>query len=151
MSTPRHCPAYRSSQKHSVLLGRHSLASFVRDHAQAQARHSVGLEDAIGSRLLHFTPSLIALAVASGVFGFAFGTEIAAAVRVWMDSTAYNHCFLVPPLIGILLWTRRKVVASAHPSPMPRALLLAPGLALLWAAAALLDQCYAYGNQHRRI
>src|SRR5438552_8546047 len=91
-----------------------------------------------GKALRAWLPSLIALAVASGVFGFAFGTEIAAAVRVWMDSTAYNHCFLVPPLIGILLWTRREVVASEHPSPMPRALLLAPGLALLWAAAALL-------------
>src|SRR5438067_4940759 len=92
-----------------------------------------------GDALRAWLPSLIALAVASGVFGFAFGTEIAAAVRVWMDSTAYNHCFLVPPLIGILLWTRRKVVASAHPSPMPGALLLLPGLALFWAAAALLD------------
>src|SRR5436305_2858202 len=92
-----------------------------------------------GNALRAWLPSLIALAVASGVFGFAFGTDIAAAVRVWIDSTAYNHCFLVPPLIGILLWTRRNVVAVAHPSPMPGALLLLPGLALLWAAAALLD------------
>jgi exosortase A len=92
-----------------------------------------------GNALRAWLPSLIALAVASGVFGSAFWTEIAAAVRVWMDSTAYNHCFLVLPLIGILLWTRRKVVASAHPSPMPGALLLLPGLALFWAAAALLD------------
>src|SRR5437763_14909182 len=84
-------------------------------------------------------PSLVALAVASGFFGLAFGTEMAAAVRVWVDSTAYNHCFLVLPLIGILLWTRRNVVARAHPFPMPGALLLLPVLALLWAAAALLD------------
>jgi exosortase A len=95
--------------------------------------------DSRRNALRTWLPSLIALAVASGVFGLAFRTEIAAAVRVWVDSTAYNHCFLVLPLIGILLWTRRKVVASAHPSPLPGALLLLPVLALLWAAAALLD------------
>src|SRR5947208_12158323 len=98
----------------------------------------------MGSSIRHkalraWLPSLIALAVSSGVFGLAFGTEIAAAVRVWVNSTAYNHCFLVLPLIGILLWTRRQVVASAYPALMPGALLLIPGLALLWLAAALLD------------
>jgi exosortase A len=97
-----------------------------------------------GSTIRHkalraWLPSVIALAIVSGAFGVAFWTEITAAVRVWMDSTAYNHCFLVLPLIGILLWARRRVVANAHPSSMPGALLFLPGLALLWSAAALLD------------
>jgi exosortase A len=84
-------------------------------------------------------PSVVALPIAIGVFALAFHAEIAAALRVWMDSTAYNHCFLVLPLTGILLWMRRQVIVSAHPCPTPWALLLLPGGAMLWVAAALLD------------
>jgi len=48
-------------------------------------------------------PALILIGIASIVFGIAFRQEIIGALRVWIDSTAYNHCFLVLPLVGFLL------------------------------------------------
>ena len=39
-------------------------------------------------------------------------TRSRGAVRVWNDSTAYNHCYLVLPLAGALLWMRRDVLAT---------------------------------------
>ena len=32
------------------------------------------------------------------VLGLLFHREVAAAVRTWNDSTAYNHCFLIIPI-----------------------------------------------------
>ena len=42
--------------------------------------------------------SVIALAAGLVALGLVFHEEIAAAVRVWSNSTAYNHCFLVLPI-----------------------------------------------------
>ena len=58
------------------------------------------------------SPALIVIGVAGLVFGGIFWHEVARAVDVWIGSTAYNHCFLILPLIGFLLWERRAVIAS---------------------------------------
>jgi hypothetical protein len=55
----------------------------------------------------------ILIALAAVVFGFAFSHDILSAVRVWIASTAYNHCFLVLPLIGYLLWERPRLFNAA--------------------------------------
>ena len=39
--------------------------------------------------------------------GLLFRAEIAAAVQVWHDSTAYSHCFFVLPIALYLAWDRR--------------------------------------------
>ena len=41
------------------------------------------------------------------LLGFLFHTEIAAAIATWIDSTAYNHCFLILPISFYLAWDRR--------------------------------------------
>lgn len=46
-----------------------------------------------------------------------FNREVAAAIRVWVDSTAYNHCFLIIPIVAYLLWDRRALLLSATPVP----------------------------------
>lgn len=80
---------------------------------------------------------LPAAVIATGlvVLGLIFHREIAAAVTVWIDSTAYNHCFLVVPIAAYLLWDRRDALQglSAHPAPV-FALAGIP-LALVWLAA----------------
>lgn len=91
------------------------------------------------SPLRAWLPALASIAVAGAVLGLVFRREMAGAVRVWLDSTAYHHCFLVLPLAGVLLWNRREVVAALRPNPSPWALALVPALSALWAAAALLD------------
>lgn len=45
-------------------------------------------------------PTLILISFAALVFAVVFQRDIAGAVRVWIDSTAYNHCFLIVPLIA---------------------------------------------------
>ena len=84
-------------------------------------------------------PALILIGIASIVFGIAFRQEIVGAVRVWIDSTAYNHCFLVLPLAGFLLWERRAVISSVSPRPALWPLLTMPALSAIWLLAAVLD------------
>jgi exosortase A len=84
-------------------------------------------------------PALILIGGASLVFGVVFRQEIAGAVRVWIDSTAYNHCFLVLPLAGFLLWERRSVISSLSPYPALWPLLMMPLLSAIWLLAAVLD------------
>jgi len=84
-------------------------------------------------------PALILIGIASIVFGVAFRQEIIGAVRVWIGSTAYNHCFLVLPLAGFLLWERRAVISSVSPRPALWPLLTMPVLSAIWLLAAVLD------------
>ena len=54
------------------------------------------------------------LAAASGLVLLcaAFHQEVAAAVQVWDQSTAYGHCWLVLPIVCWLLWERRALFAG---------------------------------------
>jgi exosortase A len=79
------------------------------------------------------------IGLASLVFGVVFHHDLAAAVRVWISSTAYNHCFLILPLVGFLLWERRTAIAAASPLPAFWPLLLMPLLSGVWLVAAILD------------
>jgi exosortase A len=84
-------------------------------------------------------PALVFIGIAALVFGIVFQREIDGAVQVWIDSTAYTHCFLIIPLVGFLLWERRWVIASMSPSPTLWPLLAMPFLSGLWLMAAILD------------
>jgi len=84
-------------------------------------------------------PALILIGIASVIFGIVFRQEMIGAVRVWIDSTAYNHCFLVLPLVGFLLWQRRAVISLVSPRPTPWPLVTIPALSAIWLLAAVLD------------
>ena len=99
---------------------------------------SAGDSVAAVTPLRAWVPALVSVAIACAVFGLAFQREIVGAVRVWAGSTAYNHCFLVLPLVAALLWNRREAVALLRPRPAPWALALVPALSAVWLAAALL-------------
>ena len=73
------------------------------------------------------------------LFGVLFHHDMAGAVRVWIESTAYNHCFLILPLVGFLLWDRRTVITANTPAPNFWPLLLLPLLSAVWLVAAVLD------------
>lgn len=84
-------------------------------------------------------PALLFIGIAALVFGIVFQREVAGAVQVWIESTAYTHCFLIIPLVGFLLWERRAVIAMVSPSPALWPLLAMPFLSGLWLIAAILD------------
>ena len=77
------------------------------------------------------------IAIGAGVLalGLLFHVEIAAAVATWDTSTAYNHCFLVLPIVAYLLWDRREVLRDAVADPLPLAALAGIPLAFAWLVA----------------
>lgn len=75
------------------------------------------------------------LAIGLLVLGLLFHTEIVAAVNTWIESTAYNHCFLVIPIVIYLIWDRRGSLRGLTASPLPIAAALALPLGVVWLAA----------------
>jgi exosortase A len=59
-----------------------------------------------------------------------FGRDAADMATIWWSSSTYEHCLLILPLIGWLVWQRRAVLAGIEPKGW------APPL--LWAAAGAL-------------
>lgn len=83
------------------------------------------------SDVLRSSPA-VALCVGLIALGALFHREVAAAVSTWDTSTAYNHCFLVIPIVVYLLWDRHEVLGDAVLEPYPIAALAALPLALAW-------------------
>ncbi len=93
----------------------------------------------LSSPSVRWRMALLTIAIAALVLGLVFLSDVTMAVRVWIASTAYNHCFLILPLIGFLLWERRAVIAASSPAPAWWPLLLMPFLTAVWLFAAFLD------------
>ena len=66
------------------------------------------------------------------VLGVLFRMEVTTAVNVWWDSTAYNHCFLVIPIVVYLLWDRRSALSGLAARPIPWIALAGIPLAAAW-------------------
>jgi len=87
--------------------------------------------------LLAAVPPLAAGLLALGLL---FHEEAAAALTVWLGSTAYNHCVLVVPIAAYLVWDRRAALSGVAPRP-------APLLALAWdASGTLLVSASVHGH-----
>lgn len=69
------------------------------------------------------------------VLGALFHTEVTTAIYTWIDSTAYNHCFLVIPIVAFLIWDRRGTLRGLAAQPAPLVALAALPLALGWLFA----------------
>src|SRR4051794_21934497 len=103
------------------------------------AQGRVSIQEVTGAGLRAWVPVLGSLLVTAAVFSLLFWYEITSAVRVWLESTAYNHCFLVLPMAAMLVWLRRPILSRMRPSSAPWALFLVLGLSAVWFLAALLD------------
>jgi exosortase A len=66
------------------------------------------------------------------LLGMLFNREVVSAVETWIDSTAYNHCFLVIPIALYLFWDRHQDLNGVPARLMPQALLLGVPLAAAW-------------------
>lgn len=80
-------------------------------------------------------PAVFALLAGLVALGGIFLPECRAAVRVWTESTAYGHCYLVAPIAAYLAWDRRVTVAGLLPQPSAAFLPLGIPLALFWFAS----------------
>lgn len=66
------------------------------------------------------------------LLGALFQAEVVTAVQTWIDSTAYNHCFLVIPIVVYLLWDRRGSLCGLAARPIPWIALAGIPLAVAW-------------------
>src|SRR5438270_986580 len=103
------------------------------------AQGRVSIQGVVGSGLRGWVPVLGSLLIIAAAFSSLFWHEITSAVRVWLESTAYNHCLLVLPMAVMLVWVRRPIISRMQPSSAPWALLLVLALSGAWFLAALLD------------
>ena len=80
-------------------------------------------------------PSLIALVAGLVALAIVFLPECRAALKVWNESTAYGHCYLVAPIAAYLAWDRRDTIIGLLPRPTPSLLLLGVPLPFFWFAS----------------
>jgi exosortase A len=80
-------------------------------------------------------PLAAVMLAALAAMGALFHAEIAAAVRVWRDSTAYGHCFLIIPIALWLAWDRRDAARGLPLRPTALPALAVPPLAVAWLLA----------------
>jgi exosortase A len=80
-------------------------------------------------------PSVVALIAGLLALIGLFLPECMAAVRVWIESTAYGHCFLVAPIAAYLVWDRRDALRGIMPQPTPLFALLGLPLPFAWLLA----------------
>jgi exosortase A len=78
---------------------------------------------------------ILPLAVGVCLLGVLFPTEIFSAIQTWRDSTAYNHCFLIIPIVIYMIWDRREVLTGVAAQPAPIWALAAVPVAAVWLAA----------------
>jgi exosortase A len=88
------------------------------------ARAPAADADANGWRL-----HLIGLASVAAAILLIFHEDVATMALVWWNSSTYNHCLLIPPLIGWLVFQRLPELRQLKPAAW------APGLLLLGAGA----------------
>ena len=79
--------------------------------------------------------ALAALGVGLALLSVLFQDEAAAALRAWNTSSAFNHCWLVPPIAAWLAWQRRARLRVLSPRPSVWLALLAVPPLLAWIAA----------------
>ena len=82
--------------------------------------------------------SLGLLAGLMGMLLVLFHQDVADIVRIWWTSSTYNHCLLIVPMLGWLVWQRREGLALLDPEPwaLPLLWLLAGGVTWLLGAMA---------------
>ncbi len=80
-------------------------------------------------------PALATLGIGLLALVAIFWPEARAAVRVWTESTAFGHCFLVAPIAAFLAWENRDAVRGMTPRPAFAPALLGLPLAAAWFAA----------------
>ncbi len=74
-------------------------------------------------------PHLIALGLLVALILLLFARDATGIVSIWWNSSTFNHCLLLPPIIAWLVWQRREALGRLVP------LAWAPGLAIVAAGA----------------
>lgn len=85
-----------------------------------------------GASAQRWRPHLIALAAVAAAMLLLFVRDAADMVRIWIDSPTFNHCALILPLIGWLVWQRLPELRRLAPRAWTPGLLWIAGGSVLW-------------------
>jgi exosortase A len=83
-----------------------------------------------------WTRHLLILGLLIGLLLLLSWADILAIIGIWSRTGAFHHCFLIPPIIGWLVWQRRGVLDQLTPEYSLRGVALTGIGALLWLAGA---------------
>ena len=72
-----------------------------------------------------WAPALLSIALTAVCVGALNWDIIVAAVRVWIVSPTYSHCFFIVPVTCYLIYQKRHIVSTLAPHPLPLAAVLA--------------------------
>jgi exosortase A len=75
---------------------------------------------------------LVALALLSAGILSLFAPDVRDMVAIWLDSSTFNHCLIVLPIIGWLVWQRLPELRRLAPAAWTPGLLLVGVGAVLW-------------------
>ena len=75
---------------------------------------------------------LVALGLAASGLLLLFRNDAAAMVRIWLESSTFAHCILIPPIIAWLVWQRLPELRELSPGVWPPALFVVAVGAILW-------------------
>lgn len=79
-----------------------------------------------------WSQALLALAVVLAVVLVVYWPTAVGIVTIWYRSETFTHAFLVPPIVGWIIWRRRQEVARIAPVAQPWVLVPMLGLCVGW-------------------
>jgi exosortase A len=82
--------------------------------------------------------ALVSLVVVVATLLGLYWNAAASAVAVWYNSRAYNHGFLILPIVAYLIFERRRNLDALAPAPFPWALFLLLPTGIAWLIAKLI-------------
>lgn len=91
----------------------------------------------VDGRATAWRAAIIALAFGLGVLMVLCREPVVGAVRVWIDSATFNHCFLIIPISLYAIWDRRERWRHLAPRPSWPALALLPPIGLAYLAGSV--------------
>jgi exosortase A len=83
-------------------------------------------------RLAGWPLHLAVLVAASATLLIVFGRDAADMVRIWNESSTFNHCFLILPIIAWLVWQRLPGLRELKPTTWTPGLLVVAAGGLGW-------------------
>ncbi len=92
---------------------------------------------AVGATGVAWRTALAVLAAALVGIVAIFWETAASAVLVWTHSATFNHCFLIVPISGWLIWQRRAALAGCAPRPSAWGLVVLAAGGALWLVGEL--------------
>ncbi len=85
----------------------------------------------VGEELLWRAP-LIRLTLTTLAIFAIFHRDVADMASIWWNSSTYNHCLFLPPIVAWLIWQRRDEVARLTPHGFAPGLVLIAVAGLIW-------------------